>query len=450
MQARGTPCRGLRDRDRAAAARPAVAAAERPQDSWRSPRRQRKILLAIDDITERKRAAGALEAAKRQAEQANLGKSRFLAAASHDLRQPLQTLSLLQGLLAKKVTDKERLKLVARLDETLERHVGHAEHASRYQPARGRDRPPPRSSIFRSNGCSSGCGPSSPISGRTKGLGWRVVPSSLTVHSDPRLLEQMFRNLLSNAVKYTTRGKVLLGCRRRGDNLRIEVWDTGIGIPAAQLEAIFEEFHQLDNPARERSRGLGLGLAIVQRLADLLGHRVDVRSRPGQGFGLCDRGSARADRAAVNALAQRRRRSATAYTVSGAILVVEDEPAVREMLELLFDGEGYRTMTARMEGGAGDWWRAGDPARPRRRRLQSAERSERPAGHRRLQRSCIATFPAIILTGDISTDALREIAQQGCLHLNKPVKARNLTNSSAAPGPAEAGAAASPGSTPDR
>src|SRR4029077_6069727 len=111
------------------------------------------------------------------------------------------------------------------------------------------------------------------------GLGWRVVPSGLSVHSDPRLLEQMIRNLLSNAVKYTNKGKILLGCRRRGDKLRIEVWDTGIGIPEEELPAIFEEFHQLDNRARERSKGLGLGLTIVERLADLLGHAVDVRSR---------------------------------------------------------------------------------------------------------------------------------------------------------------------------
>ena len=110
-----------------------------------------------------------------------------------------------------------------------------------------------------------------------------MVPSGLTVRSDPRLLEQIIRNLLSNAVKYTTEGKLLLGCRRRGDKLRIEVWDTGPGIPELELQAIFEEFHQLDNPARERSKGLGLGLAIVQRLADLLGHKIDVRSRLGTG-----------------------------------------------------------------------------------------------------------------------------------------------------------------------
>src|SRR5207302_8518927 len=117
----------------------------------------------------------------------------------------------------------------------------------------------------------------------TSGLGWRVLPSTLTVRSDPRLLEQIIRNLLSNAVKYTTQGRILLGCRRRGEMLRIEVWDTGAGIPELELQAIFEEFHQLDNPARERSKGLGLGLAIVQRLSDLLGHKIDVRSRVGTG-----------------------------------------------------------------------------------------------------------------------------------------------------------------------
>ena len=110
-----------------------------------------------------------------------------------------------------------------------------------------------------------------------------MVPCSLSIRSDPRLLEQMIRNLLSNALKYTRRGKVLLGCRRRDGMLSIEVWDTGIGIPDAELQAIFEEYHQLDNAARERSRGLGLGLSIVQRLGNLLGHRVRVRSQPGKG-----------------------------------------------------------------------------------------------------------------------------------------------------------------------
>jgi len=93
---------------------------------------------------------------------------------------------------------------------------------------------------------------------QAQGLVWRVVPCSLVVRSDPRLIEQMIRNLLSNALKYTKRGKVLLGCRRHGDVLRIEIWDTGVGIPAGELNAIFEEYHQVDNAARERSRALAL------------------------------------------------------------------------------------------------------------------------------------------------------------------------------------------------
>ena len=138
-----------------------------------------------------------------------------------------------------------------------------------------------RSSSFRSASCSTTAKPVRlpPDSRQSRPSGRR---NSLTVRSDPRLLEQTIHNLVSNAVKYTEARRVLLGCRRRGDKLRIEVWDTGIGIPAEQLSAIFEEFHQIDNPARERSKGLGLGLAIVQRLAELLGHTIDVRSRPGR------------------------------------------------------------------------------------------------------------------------------------------------------------------------
>ena len=172
-----------------------------------------------------------------------------------------------------------------------------------------------------------------------------MVPSSLTVRSDPRLLEQIIRNLLSNAVKYTTEGKLLLGCRRRGDKLRIEVWDTGPGIPELELQAIFEEFHQLDNPARERSKGLGLGLAIVQRLADLLGHKIDVRSRLGAGSVFTiEVPLGRAELAELPVPSQNETQESTPSR--GTILIVEDDPAVLEMLQLLFDDEGHRTLVA--------------------------------------------------------------------------------------------------------
>src|SRR6185436_5542152 len=144
-------------------------------------------------------------------------------------------------------------------------------------------------------------------------------------------------------LKYTSQGKVLLGCRRRGNKLRIEVWDTGSGIPEGQLKAIFEEFHQLDNPARERNRGLGLGLSIVRRISDLLGNAVDVRSWPGRGSVFA---------VDVPLVENKQQTPSLAKTIevasgpTGNILIVEDDPAVREMLEMLFEGEGHRTTAA--------------------------------------------------------------------------------------------------------
>jgi two-component system, chemotaxis family, CheB/CheR fusion protein len=387
----------------------------------------RKILLAIDDITERKHATEALEAAKREAEQANLGKSRFLAAASHDLRQPLQTISLLHEILAKKVEDEATLRLVGRLDETVSSMSSMLDTLLDInQLEAGIVR---REMVdFPINAVLEQLRTQFTFHATAHRLGWRVVPSSRSVRSDPRLLEQMIRNLLSNAVKYTSQGKILLGCRRRGDMLRIEVWDTGIGIPEEQLQAIFEEFHQIDNPARERSKGLGLGLAIVERLANLLGHAVDVRSRPGKGSVFAvevplgqDAPHWRPRRLWPEATASRHQ--------SGSILVVEDDPSVREMLALLLESEGYRT-TAVENGRQALELAARGAIRPD---LIVADYNL-PQGLNGLQTiaglrdTLDHEIPAIILTGDISTDTLREIAQGGHLHLNKPVKARELTD----------------------
>ena len=386
----------------------------------------RKILLAIDDITERKHATEALEAAKREAEQANLGKSRFLAAASHDLRQPLQTISLLHEILAKKVEDEATLRLVGRLDETVSSMSSMLDTLLDInQLEAGIVR---REMVdFPINAVLEQLRTQFTFHASAHRLGWRVVPSSRSVRSDPRLLEQMIRNLLSNAVKYTSQGKILLGCRRRGDMLRIEVWDTGIGIPEEQLQAIFEEFHQIDNPARERSKGLGLGLAIVERLANLLGHAVDVRSRPGKG-------SVFAVEVPLGQDAPHWRprhlwpEATESGHQSGAILVVEDDPSVREMLALLLEGEGHRT-TAVEDGRQALELAAHGAIRPD---LVVADYNL-PQGLNGLQTvaglrdTLDHEIPAIILTGDISTGTLREIAQGGHLHLNKPVKARELT-----------------------
>jgi two-component system CheB/CheR fusion protein len=392
------------------------------------PLTTRKILVALEDITERKHAAEALEAARRQAEHANLGKSRFLAAASHDLRQPLQTISLLHQLLAKKVKDETTLALVGRLDETVSTMSSMLDTLLDInQLEAGIVR---REMVdFPINAVLDHLRIQFSFHAAAHGLRWRVVPSSLSVHSDPRLIEQMIRNLLSNAVKYTSQGKILLGCRRRGDKLRIEVWDTGIGIPEGELTAIFGEYHQLENPARERSKGLGLGLAIVERLADLLGHVVDVRSRPGKGSVF----AVEVPLLARDAPPWRPRpvspETKESVLQSGEILVVEDDPSVREMLALMLENEGYRTTVAE------DGRKALDFAMQRTihpdivvadynlpkglNGLQVAARLREMLGYE---------IPAIILTGDISTGTLREIAQGGQVHLNKPVKAGELTD----------------------
>lgn len=389
------------------------------------PSARRKILVAIVDVTETKRAADALASAKAQAERANIGKSRFLAAASHDLRQPLQTISLLHGILAKRLTDEGTLKLVERLGETVSAMSSMLDKLLDInQLEAGVVRP--EVIDFPINDLLDHLRTEFTYHAAEKGLGWCVVPSRLTVRSDPRLLEQMIRNLLSNAVKYTQQGKILLGCRRQGEKLRIEVLDTGIGIPTGELRRIFEEFHQLDNPARESSRGLGLGLSIVQRLGELLGHSIDVRSVPGSGsvFAI---DVPLGDHRLVSAPFPGGHEESDRPTLSASILVVEDDPAVRESLKQLLDAEGHRTSVS-VDGPTAIALAAQAATRPD---LVIADYNL-PRGVNgvdiiaSLQHKLGHEIPSIILTGDISTETVREIAARGYVHLNKPLKSQQL------------------------
>lgn len=387
------------------------------------------VVITFSDITERRLAADALETARRQAQLANAAKSRFLAAASHDLRQPLQTLALLQGLLAKIVEGEKAHKLVARLDETLGAMSGIL------------------NALLDINEIEAGTVRAEMVDfeisemldrllgefayqAHAQGLSLRVVPCSLSIRSDPALLEQMVRNLLSNALKYTKQGKVLLGCRRRQGMLSIEIWDTGVGIPDGELQAIFEEYHQLDNAAHDRIRGLGLGLSIVQRLGTLLGHRVRVRSHPGKGSvfaieimpppGSASQRIERPPQRKDDGIAEADRRV-------GSILIVEDDPVVCELLEHLLKEEGHRTATASDGIQALELVRGG--LRPdlifSDYNLPNAMDGLELAA--RLRERLHRQVPVIILTGDISTATLRNIALQNCVRLNKPVKLKELT-----------------------
>jgi two-component system, chemotaxis family, CheB/CheR fusion protein len=390
------------------------------------------VVVTFVDITERRHAADALEAAKRQAEVANLGKSRFLAAASHDLRQPLQTLSLIQAVLAKRITEgksEEALKLVARFDETAASMSGLLDALLDINQIEAGTLRAERVD-FPINDLLDRLRDEFTYYARAQGLALRVVGCGQSVHSDPRLLEQMIRNLLSNALKYTRQGKLLVGCRRHEGLLSIEVWDTGIGIPAEELDAIFEEYHQLDNAARERSRGLGLGLSIVQRLGNLLDHRVHVRSRPGTGSVFAIEVALSVSEMALEAEPHRRATSdeiAEEVHRTGTILIVEDDPDVRELLELILNDEGYRTAAA-PDGTAALELVTTGVIRPD---LMLADYNL-PNGLNGLQLTAKVrerldrVIPVVVLTGDISTGTLRDIASQGCVQVNKPMRASEL------------------------
>jgi PAS domain S-box-containing protein len=240
------------------------------------------LIGVIWDISERTEAARALARAKEAAEAASAAKSRFLAAVGHDLRQPFQAIQLYHHLLMRRLTEPQLRDIGASLGEAVAAASGLLDTLLEVSTFDG--------GAIR---CEITDFPLGPLLERvtvlfagqaaTKGLELRRVPTRVQVRSDPELLERVLRNLLTNAIGYTHRGRLLLGCRRCGDEVRIEVWDTGIGIPGEKLDAVFEDFFQLGNPERQRSKGFGLGLAIVRRTATLLNHRLLVRSWPDRG-----------------------------------------------------------------------------------------------------------------------------------------------------------------------
>ena len=389
------------------------------------------VVITYEDVTERRRTADALVVAKRKAELAVIAKTRFLAAASHDLRQPLQTLSLLQGLLVRNVVGEKAHQLVGRIDDALGAMTGMLNTLLDINQI---EVGAVKAEIvdFRVNDLFDRVKEELTYHAQAAGLAFSVVPCALSIRSDRRLLEQMVRNLISNALKYTQRGRVLLGCRRRQGKLRIEIWDTGIGIPESELEAVFEEYYQVDNAARQRSQGLGLGLSIVKSLGELLHHPIRVRSLQGRGsvfsieVPLAPSGQPEAPdldpRGADDASTQ------TAPARTGAILIIEDDPEVREHLELFLNEEGYRTSTAvdgptaleaSARGATGPDLVLADYNLPN--GMNGVQVSQK------LRQKLDRRIPFLILTGDISTETLRDIAVHDCVHLHKPVKLNDLT-----------------------
>lgn len=391
------------------------------------------VVITFVDVTEQRNTSEALRVAKRQADVANIAKSRFLASASHDLRQPLQTLSLLQGLLMRRSQDERSIELLARFEDTLGAMSGMLNDLLDINQI--------ETGIVKAHVIDFGVQAlfgalrkELTLVAQSHGLDFRVVDSSLFVRTDPLLLEQMLRNLIANAFKYTRTGTVLLGCRRHGQTASIEIWDTGIGIPEAELKSIFDEYHQIDNDARERSKGLGLGLSIVQRLSDLLGHRISVKSRPSKGsvFAIAlERldGRGRPPGLSMPDKPDKPDRSAAQILKTGRILIVEDDDEIRTLLEQSLSDEGYTVSSIPDGPSALRYISSGNPTPD----LVLTDYNL-PGGLNgvevvaEIRKGRKTEVPAIVLTGDISTKTLANITSSNVFQLNKPMKLQAVTD----------------------
>ncbi|WP_192499161.1 ATP-binding response regulator [Skermanella pratensis] len=384
------------------------------------------FLSVLHDITERKRIEAMLRdaesearQARRVAEEATLSRSRFFAAASHDLRQPYQAIRLLHQLLADRLEDPAQRALSEKLGEAIQAgesllnvllDVSALEAGTIL----------PRMDDVAVDVLLTRLAHEMEPQAQAAGLRFRVHPCRASVRSDPVLLQRMISNLLSNALRYTPSGGILLGCRRRGDAVRIEVWDTGIGIPEHRLGEVFEDFIQLGNPERDRTRGLGLGLAVVARMAKLLDHPVEVRSVPGRGsmFAVTVPLAEPRAAAASHAAAMPGKRSLE----GGTAVVVDDDPIVLESLGLVVESWGMSAVrVASLDELPAALARVSRPPDLilADYRLQG-DRSGSDAVE--MVRSHYGTtVPALLLTGDTHPDRLREAAAHGYRLLHKPI-----------------------------
>ncbi len=381
----------------------------------------------VQEVAERRAIESEMRRARDAAEAANLSKTRFLAAASHDLLQPLNAAKLFLSALAASRLSPDASETVARVESAfgsveallnalldiskLDAGGGEA-HVSDFPVARVLK---PVAEEFGAVAAA-------------RGLKLTVAPCSAIVRSDPHYLRRIVQNLVSNALKYTMQGGVVLGCRRRGETLRIEVWDSGVGVPPAERRRVFEEFHRIDAANPRGERGMGLGLAIVDRAARLLGHRVDVRSQPGVGSvfsvtaPLGHAGAARAAQAAGEADAQH------FGDARGMIaLVLDDDDAVRGATSALLARWGVDAMEAATAGQAVSAVRqlgmAPDVM------LLDYHLGDGLTGLqalRRLREETGVDAPAVIITADRSRALEAAAAEAGAEVLTKPVAPAKL------------------------
>ncbi len=300
----------------------------------------RLTTAAIRDVTERKRIESELVGAREQANRANLAKSRFLATASHDLRQPLQTLALLNGALRRVVTHQGALAAISQQEQAISamsRLLGALLDISKLESGAIK----PDVTDFTVDALFEEMRREFADVAASKGLALEVQTQSLTVHSDRSLIEQVVRNLVSNAIKYTGKGWVCLRCLKQGALVRLEVLDSGIGIPADQIPHIYDEFYQVGVAPNTSRDGYGLGLSIVQRIVKLLDLQLEVHSQVGKGSEFALTLPAGGNRVASNPELPSRTAGNGSPKRKPHVLLVEDDAALRDATRLLLRTEQY-------------------------------------------------------------------------------------------------------------
>jgi two-component system, sensor histidine kinase len=379
------------------------------------------------DITDRVREAERLEkmveerttdlrAARDRAELSATATTEFLATVSHDIRQPLQAMALQLGSLKKEVATPEGKRLLLATERSLGSGMELLDVLLEYIKLDAGALKPRLTTVGIGN-LFEDLGNTFALLAAQKGLGLTIVPTRLATQSDPQLLGRILRNLVSNAIKYTARGRILIGCRRHDDRIRLEVWDTGCGIPTDQQRQIFWEFVQLKEAGQSHS-GLGLGLAIVDRLAKLLEHHVEVRSWPGRGsvfavdVPLDSRPSAAKTKVSVVTIDE--------PLAAKLIAVIDDNTMVTDAMSSLLQSWGATAVCAQ---DGDELLRALAGRRP------DAVIADRNLGNgddgfvvlNRLETQLGGGLPSIILTGDydVNDQALANSAGRRVLH--KPV-----------------------------
>lgn len=376
------------------------------------------------EVIERRAIETELIKAKNAAEEANKGKTRFLAAASHDLLQPLNAARLFLTLLSDAGLDHRQSRLAERADNafaSVEQLLESLLDISR----------------FDSGGVSANIATVSltglfetlaaefqPLADQ-KGLDLVCVKSSLHALSDHGLLRRIVQNLLANAIRYTDEGRVLLGARRIGETVRIEVWDTGRGIPADKTQVIFEEFRRLHKESNGGTKSMGLGLAIVDRISRLLGHEIGVRSWPGKGS--CFSISLPRAPAGLSAPQRRKQNARPSFDLNGitAIVIENDLPILEGMIELLQS----RGMRAIPTVSADEAMEALESIGKTPELVVADYHLDVGTGLdaiMRLREACSHAIPAIVITADHTAEVEAGIARQNITLLHKPIRAASL------------------------